>query len=284
MAKEIPWKTLSEAYAFIGNSLLKPMTMTSTVGLDPAFWEAFPSFDDEAVAEAVAACARYAEGAVQRAEAGEDEPQRAAVEYTKLFVGPPSPAAAPWETMYRGKNVTVGFGQATFEMRELLREAGLEVRNVNNQYEDHLGIELLYLSSLCARADADAADAPVPESVADFIEKHPLSWVDAFRARIAEAAPDGLQGWLELCSPGMPKRCACRRLAWITLQRSIRPWVRSPSPATVRRSSGCGLRGRSTLKRRSKLPRIVPICRYSSRRAHGSNATSQATTPARFRP
>ena len=50
MAKEIPWKTLSEAYAFIGNSLLKPMTMTSTVGLDPAFWEAFPSFDDEAVA------------------------------------------------------------------------------------------------------------------------------------------------------------------------------------------------------------------------------------------
>ena len=191
MAKEIPWKILSEAYAFIGNSLLKPMTMTSTVGLDPAFWEAFPSFDDEAVAEAVAACARYAEGAVQRAEAGEDEPQRAAVEYTKLFVGPPSPAAAPWETMYRGENVTVGFGQATFEMRELLREAGLEVRNVNNQYEDHLGIELLYLSSLCARADADAADAPALESVADFIEKHPLSWVYAFRASIAEAAPDG---------------------------------------------------------------------------------------------
>ena len=40
MAKEIPWKILSEAYAFIGNSLLKPMTMTSTVGLDPAVWEA----------------------------------------------------------------------------------------------------------------------------------------------------------------------------------------------------------------------------------------------------
>ncbi|VYU31995.1 Methylated-DNA--protein-cysteine methyltransferase [Eggerthella lenta] len=35
------------------------------------------------------------------------------------------------------------------------------------------------------------------------------------------------------------------------------------------------------MKRRSKLPRIIPICRYSSRRAHGSNATSQATTPAR---
>ena len=133
MAKEIPWKTLSEAYAFIGNSLLKPMTMTSTVGLDPAFWASFPTFDDAAVAEVVAACARYAEEAARRAEAGEDEPQRVAVEYTKLFVGPPSPAAAPWETMYRGQDVTVGFGQATFEMRELLRAAGLEVRNENNQ-------------------------------------------------------------------------------------------------------------------------------------------------------
>ena len=168
MAKEIPWKTLSEAYAFIGNSLLKPMTMTSTVGLDPAFWASF-----------------------RRAEAGEDEPQRVAVEYTKLFVGPPSPAAAPWETMYRGQDVTVGFGQATFEMRELLRAAGLEVRNENNQYEDHMGIELLYLSSQCARVDAGAEDAPAPDAVADFIEAHPLSWAEAFRARIAETAAHG---------------------------------------------------------------------------------------------
>ena len=99
MCKDIPWKTLSEAYAFAGNSLLKPMTMTSTVGLDPAFWEAFPVFDDDAVAQAVEACACYAEEAGRRADEGEDGPQRASVEYTRLFVGPPSPAAPPWETM-----------------------------------------------------------------------------------------------------------------------------------------------------------------------------------------
>lgn len=190
MCKNIPWKTLSEAYAFVGNSLLKPMTMTSTIGLDPAFWEAFPAFDG-AVAQAVEVCACYAEEAGRRAEGGEDGPQRASVEYTRLFVGPPSPAAAPWETMYRGKDVTVGFGQATFEMRELLRAAGLEVRNENNQYEDHMGIELLYLSSQCARVDAGAEDAPAPDAVADFIEAHPLSWAEAFRARIAETAAHG---------------------------------------------------------------------------------------------
>ena len=96
MCKDIPWKTLSEAYAFVGNSLLRPMTMTSPVGLDPAFWKAFPVFDDNAVARAVEACACYAEGAAQRTGAGEDGPQRVSVEYTRLFVGPPSPAAPPW--------------------------------------------------------------------------------------------------------------------------------------------------------------------------------------------
>ncbi len=189
MSADTPWSALSEVYGFVGNSLLKPMTQTLSVGLDYAFWGSFPDFGDEAIRACIDACGRYAEAAATRPR--DEAVQQVAVEYTRLFVGPPSPAAPPWETMHRGEGVTVGFGQATFEMRELLREAGLEVRNVNNQYEDHLGIELLYLSSLCARADVDAADAPVLESVADFIEKHPLSWVDAFRASIAEAAPDG---------------------------------------------------------------------------------------------
>lgn len=190
MAEEIPWKTLSEAYAFIGNSLLKPMTQTPTVGLDPAFWEGFPAFDDEGVAEAVVGCLRYAEAATERAEAGSDEVQRCAVEFTRLFVGPPKPAAAPWETMHRGQDVTVGFGQPTFEMRQHLREAGLEVKNENNQYEDHMGIELLLLSTLCARQDAEP-DAEGASSIAAFIDAHPLAWVGKLRARVTEEAPEG---------------------------------------------------------------------------------------------
>ena len=43
-------------------------------------------------------------------------------------------------------------------MQRLLREAGLEVSNENNQYADHIGIELLYASVLCQRA-AEACDA-----------------------------------------------------------------------------------------------------------------------------
>lgn len=192
MAEEIPWKTLSEVYGFAGNSLLKPMTQTATVGLDPAFWEAFPTFGSAEVEAAVAQCAEGAAHVVAEAdERGADPAERCAVEYTRLFIGPPSPAAAPWETAYRG-NTTVGFGEATFQMRELLREAGLELRNDNNQYEDHMGIELLYLSTLCARtAEGQVEDATAREVTAGFIDEHPLAWAEAFRLRIAEAAPGG---------------------------------------------------------------------------------------------
>lgn len=203
MIADVSWKDLSEAYAFVGNSLLKPMTQTSDIGLDSAFWEAFPTFGSSEVAGVCAALAAYARAAREAAASdGCDPVERCAVEYTRLFVGPPRPAAAPWETMHRAGGsaatggATVGFGQATFEMRALLREAGLEVKNENNQYEDHIGIELLLLSALCARA-AEEGEFPVVEgsSVADkalaFIEAHPLAWLPSLRAAVEDAAPAG---------------------------------------------------------------------------------------------
>ena len=194
MPVDVSWKELSEAYAFVGNSLLKPMTQTSDVGLDPAFWEAFPTFGSSEVAGVCAALAAYALAAREAAASdGRDAVECCAVEYTRLFVGPPRPAAAPWETMYRGGaavgGATVGFGQATFEMRALLREAGLEVKNENNQYEDHIGIELLYLSALCARA-AEGEEGAV-EEVRTFAEDRLLAWLPFLRAAAEEAAPDG---------------------------------------------------------------------------------------------
>lgn len=200
------WQTYADAYGFLGNSFLRPMSQTESVGLDPAFWEAFPDFESADVRAALVRCVSFAEGACARTQAGEDMVERVSVEFTRLFVGPPSPAAAPWETMYRAENVTVGFGQATFDMRELLREAGLELKNENHQYEDHIGIELLYLSEMCRRvaengagdatdtATADAATADTESLTAQvitFVEKHPLSWIDAFTSRITETYPEG---------------------------------------------------------------------------------------------
>ena len=212
------WQTYSELYGFLGNSLLKPMTQIPAVGLDPAFWEAFPGASAgcegsaggagrgggaavvegtvggaaESSAEGVAACRRYAQEAASLA--ADAAVERVAVEYTRLFVGPPSPAAPPWETMHRGggagESAPVGFGEATFEMRHLLREAGLAQCGDNNQYEDHLGIELLYLCELCRRRAAGET-ASSDTTIAGFIERHPLSWLPSLRASVEAAAPNG---------------------------------------------------------------------------------------------
>ncbi|MDO4289929.1 MAG: molecular chaperone TorD family protein [Eggerthellaceae bacterium] len=203
------WQMRAEAYAFLGNSLLAPMTQTSDVGCDPAFWEAFPDFGNAEVARAAAELAAWARQQAESDIAREKLVERVSVEYTHLFVGPPSPAAPPWETMNRREGATVGFGEPTFQMRALLREAGLELSGENRQYEDHLGIELLYASELCRRAgeDADAddggtdaeidagadgkIDANTPSDLARFLDEHPRGWIDAFARRVEDAAPDG---------------------------------------------------------------------------------------------
>ena len=185
---------LADALAFCGNSLLAPMTQRTGVGLDPGFWESFPLFGDQGVADAVQDCAVWAAEFERRCQAdGQSAVERCAIEYTRLFVGPPRPAAAPWETAHRavadGADSTVGFGQATFEMRELLRNAGLQLCNGNRQYEDHMGIELLLLSELCRRAAA--SDGLAAAEVSEFAADHPAAWVEGLRSAAAEAVPDG---------------------------------------------------------------------------------------------
>ncbi len=198
MAEPIDWGTFSQAFAFLGNSLLSPMTQTSDAGIDLAFWEAFPDFDDERVALAcgdAAACVRSLANRGERE--GRDPVELASTEFTRLFIGPPSPAAAPWESFYRSASENpVGFGAATFEMRDLLRAAGLEVSNENNQYADHIGLELLFLSELCRRRSEDvegkAHDGLCGDAaVLSFVRDHPLGWIGTLRESASEAAPGG---------------------------------------------------------------------------------------------
>ena len=191
------WMVASQLYAFLGNSLLSPMSRTESVGLDPAFWRELGGLLDGALADSAESLASWAERAsadVVRSEVV----QRVSVEFTKLFVGPPKPAAAPWESANGPVDSHVGFGEATFAMRERLRALGLELCNENNQYEDHVGIELLYLSELCRRASekpsgAAACDAAVPdaEEIASFIREHPLVWVPRLREKVAASQPEG---------------------------------------------------------------------------------------------
>lgn len=207
----------AQRFAFLGNSLLLPMSQTSAIGLEPDFWLQFPVLEDQHVRASCEKLAKWAkaykgiptkEGAESIEESAKDrknqedltiqqnlathqnlETQRkvagVSVEFTHLFVGPPRPSAYPWETFYRGEGITNGFGHATLEMKQALQEIGLKLDNKNNQYEDHIGIELLYISELCSKG----IDAVVAHK--SFIEAHPLSWIDKLQASIHAEIPGG---------------------------------------------------------------------------------------------
>ncbi len=187
----------AEAFAFLGNSLMEPPLKTGGFSVDPSFWEDFPTFESAAVCGATASLVEYLERLASNVEF--DPVTDVSVEFTRLFVGPPSPGAAPWETMYRGEGTRVGFGAATFEMRELMRGSGLQVSGDSNQYEDHMGIELLYLSVLCRKV-ADGEEIGFGQ-ISDFIEAHPGAWIEKLSAQVAQSAPDGYYvRFLALCS------------------------------------------------------------------------------------
>ena len=181
---------LAERFAFLGNSLLRPMGSGTGCGLNEGFWEAFATGLGRAgfLGAARSALGRLAAHARREADAAtaDEAVLRIAQEHARLFVGPPKPAAPPWETMYAqpGRIGAVGFGRATFAMQDLLRAAGLRMAGESNQYADHLGIELLFAATLLGRGPAASTDA------ARFASER-LAWTPAFASAVSEAAPDG---------------------------------------------------------------------------------------------
>ena len=176
------YDVLANAYEFLGALLLKPVSQAPAIALDPQFWVAFTAFESEDVVAAAQSLVDFAD-----AKQGDEKAvEEVSVEFTRLFIGPPKPTVAPWESFYCGADVKNGFGPATFAMQEVLRELGLKVSGENNQYADHIGIELFALAQMCRKVQG-GDDAAVKE----FLEEHPLGWIGALREAIAASEPDG---------------------------------------------------------------------------------------------
>lgn len=191
MALSCDASELSQAYAFLGNSLLSPMNQTDSMGLDPAFWEAFPDFGSKSLRQALDAMSnrmRDEDGGLSR----QERVRRISVEYAKLFIGPPEPAAPPWESMHGNHVPDVGFQEPAFQMRGLFRAIGVEVNGPSNQYADHIGLELLYVSErLRLQAGEISGAFGAAPDIAHFLKEHPLSWIDALETQANAVCPEG---------------------------------------------------------------------------------------------
>lgn len=223
---EQTWQQLKSTYAFLGNSLLAPMSQTDTFGLDPRFWEEMPSFEDADLSRYLDDLAKFASAVQEGSASLEDVVTNLSVEWTHLFIGPPEPTCSPWETYYRREGVRSGFGAATFEMRDVFRKLGYGAAGQNNQFEDHVGFELLAMSLLCqaaSRVSPDSADLSeevralraeqgLDERVVsaayvlEVLRQHPAWWVGRLAQTVAEESPGGYYALL--------LAYAARLLAW----------------------------------------------------------------------
>lgn len=169
-----------EAFAFLGNLLLTPLNHLGENIFDPRLWLVFERFDDHAIEEAASHCRAHLASAAKSNEAT----RGISVEYAKLFLGPPQPEAAPWQTLYSGGG-RIGYGDPAMGMQRILRRHGLELSGRRNQYPDHIGIEMLVLSELLAQGDEK------PSRILEYVEAYPGSWIGALACDAEQAAPGG---------------------------------------------------------------------------------------------
>jgi putative dimethyl sulfoxide reductase chaperone len=123
-----------------------------------------------------------------------------AVDHRDLFEGPDHVLACPYESVYLSDE-HLTFEQQTLDVRAFYNQFGVEAPSVGKEPDDHIGLELSFISHLCVlgldaieASDADAETAMIA-TIGDFLEQHLLRWVDDCLDRVVEhAATDFYRG------------------------------------------------------------------------------------------
>lgn len=105
------------------------------------------------------------------------------VDHRDLFEGPDHVLACPYESVYLSDE-HLTFEAQTLDVRAFYSRFGVEAPSVGTEPDDHIGLELSFISHLCVlgldaieAADADAETAMIA-SIGDFLEQHLLLWAD----------------------------------------------------------------------------------------------------------
>ena len=109
--------------------------------------------------------------------------QDAAREYVRLFVGPGTLKADPWETVLLTGRRSL-FQPGVLDVRDAYREAGFQPVRVREVPDDFIGLELDFLAKLAQRAleRHGAEDQTWFEDLRRsraFLDDHLLKWVDS---------------------------------------------------------------------------------------------------------
>lgn len=183
--------SFAAAYAFLSRLLLAPADAELCARVAaPGLLAEWPLEHDAPTAHGLELLGRSV-GTV----AGVEAEDLAAVQrdYQALFVGPGHLLAAPYESVHRTQDRLL-FDEPTLKVRAAYRAFGLEAPRLHREPDDHLGLELHFLSVLCERAlDALAqGDEPLLDSLfaahSAFLTDHVLAWAPEVLDLVTENA------------------------------------------------------------------------------------------------
>ena len=116
------------------------------------------------------------------------------VDYTRLFLNPNGPLAAPYESFWLGDKDPSRLQEVTLAVIAIYGEGGFEISEDFRDLPDHIAAELEYLYTLIfseARSDAlneSAAKIKASQLRQRFVASHLGRWVGPFAAAISSAA------------------------------------------------------------------------------------------------
>ncbi len=110
-----------------------------------------------------------------------------------LLLGMGKVLAAPWESVYFNQQRLV-FQKQTLQVREWYARYNLQAERINREPDDHIGLELIFVSQLATRA-AQAIEQGEPQAADEllraegqFLSEHLLRWGPAFGRLVVQHA------------------------------------------------------------------------------------------------
>lgn len=129
-------------------------------------------------------------------------------EFWHLF-GTLGPAAAPpWQSVYLDREQAL-MGEETLRVRALYARFGLQAERAVGVTDDHIGVQLHFLSELSRRtvdrleAGDDAGARELLAGQRECLEAHLLRWVDRFVEKVEAAAETGFYAGIARLTLGL---------------------------------------------------------------------------------
>jgi TorA maturation chaperone TorD len=179
------------ACAFLSRLFLQPVDQTLITALrdDPVVGDWPLAGDEETVR------------GLQGLRAGTRTPLDAlVVDHRDLFEGPDHVLACPYESVYLSDE-HLTFEAQTLHVRAFYNRFGLQAPGLGTEPDDHIGLELSFISHLCVlgldaiEASEHDVETAMIASIGDFLEQHLLRWVDDCLDRVVQhATTDFYQG------------------------------------------------------------------------------------------